>query len=311
MVRGSRMRMEWLNCEMKLKCLIYTACLIDSDLCRALFGREAGVRVEANWDDGDVRERERDSERWGQTRGWTGIKERPDWAQKKECWQGGVTQRTVWRQWQFCTFQSPQGLRNQGHNDLREEHDLFTGRQERGRQKYIKTREGEETRRGIALRGDKTRWSQMKNQWMRQEEIQEVRWQGDNEWWKMWKEDNLGDDIRGNKQGNTKMCGDKMRIGHWKQDKREQRLNKGTGTEELSLRWDPMIWDEDSRGENMRTAEVSRQEVRWQEGKSWEEMRWNMMMWGQKRWDKMRSNKEMRGIKRLGHRRYRREEEMG
>ncbi len=151
----------------------------------------------------------------------------------------------------------------------------------------------------------------MKNQWMRQEEIQEVRWQGDNEWWKMWKEDNLGDDIRGNKQGNTKMCGDKMRIGHWKQDKREQRLNKGTGTEELSLRWDPMIWDEDSRGENMRTAEVSRQEVRWQEGKSWEEMRWNMMMWGQTRWDKMRSNKEMRGIKRLGHRRYRREEEMG
>lgn len=48
-------------------------------------------------------------------------------------------QRTVWRQWQFCTFQSPQGLRSQGHNDLREEHDLFTGRQEvRGGQKDLR-----------------------------------------------------------------------------------------------------------------------------------------------------------------------------
>lgn len=49
----------------------------------------------------------------------------------------------------------------------------------------------------------------------------------------MWKEDNLGDDIRGNKQGNKEMRGDEMRIGHWKQDKREQRRNKGTGTEEI------------------------------------------------------------------------------
>lgn len=42
----------------------------------------------------------------------------------------------------------------------------------------------------------------------------------------MWKEDNLGDDIRGNKQGNKEMRGDEMRIGHWKR-------NKGTGTEEI------------------------------------------------------------------------------
>lgn len=57
-VRGSRMYMERLNCGMKLKCLIYTPCLIDSDLCRALFGKEAGGSVEAKWDAESVWERE-------------------------------------------------------------------------------------------------------------------------------------------------------------------------------------------------------------------------------------------------------------
>lgn len=70
-------------------------------------------------------------------------------------------QRTVWRQWQFCTFQSPQGLRNQGHNDLREIHDLFTGRREqlvkerkRTERRENKIKPDEETRNDT--RGDKT-----------------------------------------------------------------------------------------------------------------------------------------------------------
>lgn len=92
-ISGSWMYMEWLNCGMKLKCLIYTPCLIDSDLCRALFGKEAGGWVEANWDVERACERERER---GQTRGWTGNKERPDGYQKQECWRGEVMQRAVW-----------------------------------------------------------------------------------------------------------------------------------------------------------------------------------------------------------------------
>ncbi len=180
MVRGIRTRMEWLNCEMKLKCLIYTACLIDSDLCRALFGKEAGGRVEANWDDGDVRERERERDE-ARPGGGQEIKRGQIEPKKRSADRVGLCRGQSGDNGSFALFAlfctSPQGLRNQGHNDLREEHDLFTGRQERGGQKDIKTREGEETRRGIELRGDKTRWSQMKRQETRQEEIKEVRWQ--------------------------------------------------------------------------------------------------------------------------------------
>lgn len=74
-------------------------------------------------------------------------------------------QRTVWRQWQFCTFQSPQGLSNQGHNHLREEHDLFTGRQEvRGEEKE---REQQEKERSLMKRRTETTGNEIEKEEVR------------------------------------------------------------------------------------------------------------------------------------------------